>query len=91
MVEALSVSRSPHRLNAVLFQRAKGVVTRGAAYTELPPSAQHLLSTRERTTATTRTSASPLDQTGVLLEGPVTGGLAIRLNLDSGLPTEESR
>lgn len=85
VIEALGGLRSPHRLTAVLFERAKGVVTRGAALPALPPTAEHLISRRAASTETVRTYVTPLLRLEHELDGPVSGGLAVKLILEPAL------
>jgi hypothetical protein len=88
-LRALGEMKSPHRLTAVLFREAGGVVSRGAAYEQLPPTAEHLLATRSATDATVRTKYSSLARSEIELNGPVEGGLAVKLLVDSDLETEK--
>jgi hypothetical protein len=88
-LRALSELKSSHRLTAVLYKEAGGVVSRGAAYEQLPPTAEHLLATRAATDATKRTRYSPLARSEIEMNGPVEGGLAVRLLVDSNLEAQE--
>jgi hypothetical protein len=88
-LRALSEMKSSHRLTAVLFREAGGVVSRGAAYEQLPPTAEHLLATRAAAEATVRTKYSSLARSEIEMNGPVEGGLAVRLLIDSGLEAQE--
>jgi hypothetical protein len=88
-IRALSALKSSHRLTAVLFREAGGVVSRGAAYEQLPPTAAHLLATRSATDATARTKYSSMARFEIEMNGPVEGGLAVRLLVDSNLEAEE--
>jgi hypothetical protein len=92
MIGALGARRSPHRLSAVLFQAAPAVVSRGAVYDDLPPTAARLLSTRPgrpRSNATRRISR--LAATELELDGPLYGGLTLPLQVDSAWSSEENR
>ncbi len=88
-VRALGELKSSHRLTAVLYREAGGVVSRGAAYEQLPPTAEHLLATRAASDATVRTKYSSLARSEIEMNGPVEGGLAVRLLVDSNLEAEE--
>jgi hypothetical protein len=88
-LRALGDMRSAHRLTAVLFRQAGGVVSRGAAFEQLPPTAEHLLATRSSAGGAARTAVSSLARAEVELNGPVEGGLAVKLQVDSALEAEE--
>jgi len=85
VVEILSDLRASNRLTAVLYHPAPGVVSRGVAYTDLPPSAQKLLSARPRSGGTSATRVADLMWTEQVLDGPVDGGVVVRLQVDSDL------
>jgi len=78
-LKALGDMRSAHRLTAVLFSKEGGVVSRGAAFEQLPPTAEHLLATRSAAGGGSRKAVSSLVRTEVELNGPVEGGLTVRL------------
>jgi hypothetical protein len=88
---ALSDLRSPQRLTAVLFHKRGAVVTRGAAFEQLPPTAEHLLATRSSAGAASRAAVSSLVHSEVELDGPVSGGLQVKLRVDSALDAEEKQ
>jgi hypothetical protein len=85
VVEVLGDLRASNRLTAVLYHPASGVVSRGVAYTDLPPSAQKLLSARPRSGGTSATRVADLMWTEQVLDGPVDGGIVVRLQVDSDL------
>jgi len=89
VIRALGDWRSQHRLTAVLYQRSRGVVARGEALPGLPPTAEHLLSRSSSRSATSRTSVAALVLDEIEMDGPVEGGLAVKLRLDTGLRAEE--
>lgn len=89
LVAALAERRSAHRLTAVLFQSDGGVVSRGEAYTGLPPTAQRLLSARSGASRGKPTRVAELARSELALDGPVEGGLMVRLRVDADLETKE--
>ncbi len=86
LVEALGDRRSEHRLLAVLVDAAPGVVSRGRFYEALPPTAGKLLSSSAAGSTRARTRLSRLASVEIELDGPVEGGFAVRLRVDSGSP-----
>jgi hypothetical protein len=54
-------------------------------YEDLPPSAQKLLSSRPGPSGTSKTRVAGLVRVEQVLDGPVDGGIVVRLQLDSGL------
>jgi len=92
VIDALVDQRSAHRLTAVVYQPGGAAVSRGIAYSELPPTAERLLTLGpSRPDAARRRLVSPLGRAEVELDGPVEGGLQIRLKIDRGHATEEDR
>jgi hypothetical protein len=92
VVRTLSDVRSAHRLTAALYRPAPTVVHRGASYSELPPTAERLLSLASPSIASRRPRASPVATAELELDGPLTGGVTIRLSLNPDLdPQEETR
>jgi len=91
MIRALGERRGAQRLTAVLYRRAGSVVSRGAEYGALPPTAEHLLSARSSGGASKRTPVSLLSREEIELDGPVEGGLAVRLRIDPGLGPDEEK
>ena len=89
MVRALGQRRGAQRLTAVLFRRSGSVVSRGAEYGPLPPTAERLLASRSSAGASQRSPVSLLAREEIELDGPLEGGLAVRLRLDPGLGPEE--
>jgi hypothetical protein len=84
MIRALGERRSAHRLTAVLFRRAPGVVSRGEELEALPPTAERLLASRGATGAARRTPVALLARDEIELDGPVDGGLSVKLKIDAG-------
>jgi hypothetical protein len=89
MIQALGERRSAHRLTAVLFRRAGGVVSSGAEYGDLPPTAERLLASRGAAGRSKRTKVALLAREEIELDGPVEGGLAVRLTIDPALGSLE--
>lgn len=85
MVRALSRRRGAQRLTAVLYRRAGTVVSRGAEYGALPPTAERLLASRSSGGAAQRSPVSLLAREELEMDGPVEGGLAVRLRIDPNL------
>ena len=75
----------------MLARRAESVVSRGAEYDQLPPTAARLLTTRSAAGGGKKSTVSLLSRDEVLLDGPVGGGLAIRLEVDPGLGADEEK
>jgi hypothetical protein len=92
VIDALADQRSAHRLTAVVYERGGAVVSRGMAYSELPPTAERLLSLGTRTAQrAARPLVSPVARAEVALDGPVEGGRQIRLMIDRGFGAREDR
>jgi hypothetical protein len=93
VIEALAGQRSAHRLTAVVYAQGGAVVSRGTAYTELPPTVERLLSleTQAGRDPRQRPLVSPLAQAEVEMDGPIEGGKQIRLKIERGFTTEEIR
>jgi hypothetical protein len=89
MVRALGEIHSARRLTAVLIRRAGGAVAHGRAFEQLPPTAEHLLATDSLAGSSGRVSLSTLARAEIELDGPVDGGLAVHLLVDSALEPEE--
>lgn len=89
LIETLGERRSAHRLTVVLARRAESVILRGAEYDQLPPTAARLLGTKSATGGGKKSTVSLLGRDEVALDGPVSGGLAIRLEVDPGLGAGE--
>lgn len=75
-VDALSELRGAHRLCAQLFRSDAGVVTDGERYSELPPSARGLVVSGSARRDWTPLAYAPIARTEIVLDGPVSGGLA---------------
>jgi hypothetical protein len=91
VVRVLAEPSSPHRLRAVLVQKAPGAVSRGVSYEALPPSAARLLGADERSSARRRTRFSRLATAEVELDGPVTGGAVLRFRTESASGEEDGK
>jgi hypothetical protein len=85
VVDVLGDLRASNRLTAVIYHQASGVVSRGVAYSDLPPSAQKLLSARASAGGASKTRVADLVRVEQVLDGPVDGGIVVRLQVDSGL------
>jgi len=85
VVDVLGDLRASNRLTAVLYHQASGVVSRGVAYTDLPPSARKLLSARPRSGNASATRVADLLRIEQIMDGPVDGGVVVRLQVDSDL------
>lgn len=91
MIVALGEMRSSHRLVAVLFRSRPGVVSRGAAYDRLPPTAVRLLAAGDTSPRNDRRlRISPLAVAELELDGPVEGGRTESLRIDAGLEKKET-
>lgn len=80
VVAALNEAGASNRLTAALFRRAPGVVSRGASYETLPPTAARLL---KGDGGPRVTQAARLSGADVALDGPVLGAKIVRLKVDS--------
>ncbi len=87
VLRILGELRSDHRLVAMLFHEAPTVVRDGALYAQLPPTAVHLLSRGTRSGAAFRSRVSRLGSTQLEMDGPIDGGLTIRIQVDSAAPS----
>jgi len=85
VVDVLGDLKASNRLTAVIYHQASGVVSRGVAYADLPPSAQKLLSARANAGGASKTRVAVLVRAEQMLDGPVDGGIVVRLQVDSGL------
>ncbi len=88
VVRVLGDLWSEHRLVAVLYQDSPTIVRGGAAFSQLPPTAAHLLSQGSRSGAAFRSKVSRLATSQLEMDGPVIGGLSIRVEVDAGAPEE---
>jgi hypothetical protein len=82
VVDALSERRSAHRLTAIVYEPGKAVVSRGAAFTDLPPTVERLLSKTAERVQSQRPLVTPLIRAEIELDGPVQGGKQLRLRLE---------
>lgn len=85
VAEALAARGAADRLTAVVYRTAPGVVTDGQAYAGLPPTAARLLGARSRTGEAARLIVEPIAESELRLDGPLSGGLAVRLRFDGEL------
>ena len=75
---------------AVLYRRATGAVSRGAALTALPPTAANLLGSQSEELGSGYLSWAPVASAGFRLDGPVQGSVRGRVEIDgSGQDAEE--
>ncbi len=75
--------RAAHRLTAVIYRPGGALVSRGGAYSELPPTAERLLTAQAASRSSPRgTFVSPLARSEVELDGPIRGGVQVRLRID---------
>jgi len=86
VLRVLGELRADHRLVAVLYHEAPTIVRGGVAFSQLPPTAAHLLSSGARTGTAFRSRVSRLASSQLEMDGPITGGLAIRVKVDAGTP-----
>lgn len=83
LVQVLGESRSSNRLTAVVYRPGRAVVSRGTAYSALPPTAEHLLGTQARSSgAPGGPLASPIARAEIALDGPVRAGARLGLRVD---------
>lgn len=82
VVGALADQRSAHRLTAVIYATGSAAVAGGTAFQGLPPTAEKLLSTLALPTvadANRRAPGTAFDRAEIELDGPVLGGMQVRL------------
>ena len=89
VIRALGEVGGADRLEALLVRRAPGIVSRGVAYPELPPSAERLLAARGATDGASRTVVSEVARTSLRMDGPIDGGIAVSLQLATDLEREQ--
>jgi hypothetical protein len=85
VVQILGDLRAANRLTAVLYRPSPGVVSRGVSYADLPLSARRLMSARPGSPDSSLTRVSDLYRTETVMDGPIDGGLVVRLRVDSDL------
>jgi hypothetical protein len=88
-IRVLGERRSAHRLRAVLFHETPAVISRGAIYDDLPPTAARLLSAPGASRRDARRRLSRLSSAELEMDGPIEGGLTLRLQVDSGSGSKE--
>ena len=89
-LEVLSGLRSANRLTAVVFKPGSAVIARGASYSQLPPTAERLLTTQTRHPRNRRGAVSPVSTAEVELDGPVDGAFQVRLRVERApVPAED--
>jgi hypothetical protein len=86
VLRVLGEMRSDHRLVAVLYDDSPTIVRDGAAFSHLPPTAAHLLSSGARSGAAFRPRASRIATSQLEMDGPISGGLSIRVEVDASTP-----
>jgi hypothetical protein len=92
MSGVLADLRSTHRLIALVYHDAPGIVSRGVAYADLPPSARRLLGSEEAAQRQATLRVSDLVEQELELDGPIDGGVVVRLQIDpERSPEEEGR
>jgi len=91
LVDALSEVKSANRLTATLYEAPEGIVKDGRVYSRLPASARHLLSREGRRAATTSGAAEVIATFDSILDGPVSGGVVVRLEIEPRVGQEDSR
>jgi hypothetical protein len=79
VIRALGDRRSPHRLTAVLSEPGAVVVSRGATYAQLPPTARRLL---EAEGTRSRQGLADRERVELELDGPVSGLVTFRVQID---------
>ncbi len=81
-VRALAELGGANRLQAVVFRAGGAVVARGETYSELPPTAERLLATQVGSPRARATQVSTVARGESVLDGPVRGGVRLRLRVD---------
>jgi len=83
-IGVLADLHAPHRLTALVVERGGAVIAGGDAYSQLPPTAERLLATRNKGTRRRAAAYSPIASAETALDGPIAGTLQIRLRVQSG-------
>jgi hypothetical protein len=89
LIRVLGDRRSAHRLTAALYQPRDGVVRLGELLDDLPPTAGRLLGAQATAGGAQPTRVAELGRWEIELDGPVTGGLVVRLAVKAGDATAE--
>jgi hypothetical protein len=87
LIDALGEIRSDHRLVAVLYNKTNSTVAGGKRLEGLPPTARNLLLPKQRATPV-KLRANPLATAEIELDGPLVGGMSVRVGYDSDLEPE---
>ncbi len=91
MIEALAEQRAENELTAVIYEASRSIVADGADYEELPGTARRLLGGPGRPAGAARGGASLLGRFELPLDGPVVGGIVVRLQIEPGSGPEDDR
>ncbi len=89
VIEALKQQRSAHRLTGVVYEAGGTVVSRGFLFSDLPPTAERLLSLGAPATGRRAPLRTPLARAEVELDGPIDNGLQLRLKIRRGVVVDE--
>ena len=85
VIGVLAELKADHRLTVLLVEPSPGSVSRGQAYPALPPTAARLLGS-DRGQGNGALAYARLAHAERALDGPIQGGLAVRLKVEAGPP-----
>jgi hypothetical protein len=89
VISVLGQLQATHRLVAILYQNSPTVTRDGVTYSDLPPTAAHLLSRGARVGGVSRSRVSLLGRAEIEMDGPIKGGLSMRVQIAGGSGDEE--
>jgi hypothetical protein len=89
-IRALSSMRPANRLSAVIYDRPRGIVRDGRSFENLPSTARRLLGSDGASARTLGGAAEVLRRVERELDGPVSGGFVVRLEVEPAIDKEES-
>ena len=88
LLQVVSEGRGAHRLTAVLYRFADGVAHRGLRLGQLPPTARRLIGNGTVVRRNVVDRIVEYDRVEHELDGPLSGGLVVGLQLDPNLEAE---
>ena len=85
-VRVLGEFPAADRLTAVLYRRALGAVSQGAAFSELPATAASLLGSQSGASGDAYLTVAPLASADLVLDGPVEGSVLATVEVEGSPP-----
>jgi hypothetical protein len=83
-IEVLATRQASDRLAGALYRGDTGVIAEGELLNELPPTATRLLSSGVPKSRRPASRVTVMDRTDTRLDGPVTGGMVARFQVEGG-------